>query len=884
MSSPRVTILYLGRTSLGERSRVKAWRALLEDAGATVTELSLLADHSRGFRPPGPSDIVAVLRRRVVVETLAWNPRSASRHLARSELDVAVFVTARTYHPRLHGIAAIEVLDFVDRLSSAYRDRDEVVRGRARRLGFRFLSWSHRGFEQGPPIASIQRVAAGLGDAATLGALWLPIPMQNPSGVRDSEPDHDLLFFGSLGYPPNVAAVRRLARVWPVLSARRPGLSLLLAGAQPGREVRSIATAHGWDLIEEFTDVSALCSRARLAVFPLEHAAGIQIKVLEAAAAGLPQVVSTTALQGFAAGFPAVAVSDDDGLVEAVLRLMDDPAARRRLAESAKRHVHERYGIERWRPVVARILNQPGGTTLEVGDALGSGDPAVGWGRRSTASETIATGSSNIRERAVRGGLAVLGRSAAARGIAFLGLVLLARLVGPEQLGLFVIVAFAVRFLGSIGDGGLAAALIQQDHQPTSEEMSTVFTVQLAIAAALCVAAALAGTALSLAAHLGPTPIVVGVGLGISVPITALKTIPAARLERELRYGPLAVVDVLQALVFQGTAVGLACAGLGIIGFVIAALAQALTGSLAVIPFYRWWLRVGLTRACLRRLLGFGAMFQVQTVASYVKGAITPVFVGAVVGATAVGYLNWAYAIAATPLLIAYPLSDVTFALFARARSDQQQLRSMVERIVRLSAFTMLPISMLTLVTGDRLVQTLFGERWSPALPALYLFALSMWTGPLLTSSFFSLFYAVGKGRIPLAFTVAWLVADWGLGVPLVLRFGLVGIAVRTLIVTSLSTPILVWQARKVVAVRLSRQVVPPAILAVSVGGLAWILYRALPMTALGTLEGATLAMLVYAAVAMLLERDTLNALLTVLRPGLTRAAGPGSSTSAAVR
>jgi PST family polysaccharide transporter len=401
--------------------------------------------------------------------------------------------------------------------------------------------------------------------------------------------------------------------------------------------------------------------------------------------------------------------------------------------------------------------------------------------------------------------------------------------------------------------------------------MSTVFTVQLLIAATLCVGAALAGILLGTLTHLGSTAMIVGIGLGLSVPITALKTIPAARLERQLRYGPLAVVDATQALVFQGTAVVLACLGLSTTGFVIAALVQAAVGSLAVTAFLPWWLRVGLTRTCLRRLLGFGAIFQAQTIVTYVKDAITPVFVGAVVGAAAVGYLNWAYMIGAIPLLVSYPLSDLTFSLFARARADPKLLQAMVERIIRLSAVTVLPISIITLVVGERLVDTLFGSRWAPALPSLYLFAITMWAGPMLASSFFSLYYAAGKGRVALTFTLAWTVADWGIGVPLVLHFGFVGIAWRGLIVSSLSTPFALWQAHRVVAFRWARQLLPGALLALVIGAFTWLLFRVLPMTAPGTIGGAALALTAFAAAAAVIERETLRAVVSDLRPRMDR-------------
>jgi glycosyltransferase involved in cell wall biosynthesis len=385
--SPRVTIVHLGRRGgLGERRRVEVWKELLANTGATVADVPLMARHRRRLRPPGPHDLVALFRRRSVIETLAWDARAAAADLRRTEPDVTVFVTARAYHPRLRGIAGVEVLDFVDRLSSAYGDRAEVVRNPLRKVGFRVLSWSHRGFERGTRAAAARRVAAGHEDAATLGAVWLPNPIRAMGGATPRQPDRDVVFFGSLGYPPNIAAVRRLARLWPLLRARKPGLSLLLAGDRPTQEVRAIAVAQGWELDESFEDVAEVCSRARVAVVPLEHACGIQNKVLEAAAAGLAQVVSPPALRGLAPGFPAIVADDDGGFVSGVLRLLDDDGLRRSQAEAARNHLHEHYSVERWRPVVAGLLRMerpaPVAPHADEGtrdsDALPKSDPAPG--------------------------------------------------------------------------------------------------------------------------------------------------------------------------------------------------------------------------------------------------------------------------------------------------------------------------------------------------------------------------------------------------------------------------------------------------------------------------------------------------------------------------
>ena len=338
---------------------MEAWSLLLRECGATTSVQPLL----RGgrWRPgvPGRAEIHALLRRQAVLETLAWDVASARRALRASRPDVAIFVTARACHPGLLGIASRDVLDFVDAISRSYLDRAKVTSNPVRKLVFRLLGWSHGGFEHQARKSRLGRVAAGRRDAQLLDATWIPIVIEAPIPVHDSDPDHDLIFFGSLGYPPNVAAIRRLARLWPALQARRPGASLLIAGATAPPEVRRLVTANGWDLQENYADVGAVCARARLAVVPLIHVAGIQTKVLEAAAAGLAQVISPMVLSGLTPDFPAVVARTDGEFVESVAHLLDDAAERRRIAEAARCHVSQRYSALAWAGAVRGLISKP---------------------------------------------------------------------------------------------------------------------------------------------------------------------------------------------------------------------------------------------------------------------------------------------------------------------------------------------------------------------------------------------------------------------------------------------------------------------------------------------------------------------------------------------
>lgn len=344
---------------------------LLEACGALVTDLPLL-DPQRTLPRPRLRDTRALLRGHAVPETQAWGLSRALSRIDSIRPDVVICVTARAYHPRFAGADRVTVLDFVDSLARSYHGRALISRSLPRRAVFHTLSAAHRRFESSTVPDGVRRVAAGWSDARHLDADWVPILAPRSAPARAGRPDVDLVFFGNLSYLPNVEAVRRLARIWPALQREAAGTSAVIAGARPTTEVRDLARRCSWELVADFPDLAAVAGRAKLACFPLAHTAGIQIKVLEAAALGLAQVVCSPALAGLEPGFPATVADDDRAMVVRIVELLRDDERRHAQADAARRCAQNVYGVERWRPWISSLLDTRA-TSVGAGPAACSG-------------------------------------------------------------------------------------------------------------------------------------------------------------------------------------------------------------------------------------------------------------------------------------------------------------------------------------------------------------------------------------------------------------------------------------------------------------------------------------------------------------------------------
>ena len=162
-----------------------------------------------------------------------------------------------------------------------------------------------------------------------------------------------LLFIGSFRHFPNLRGYRFfLERIWPLIIREKPETRLtVVSGPDPAHYWRQHTgedmppAPHGVDLHAFVEDVRPLYESASIVVVPLPISAGTNIKVLEALAMGRP-IVSTQpgcAGLGLDPGQSVLVADDAAGFAHAVLRLLENPELRRRLAAAGRRCVEERY-------------------------------------------------------------------------------------------------------------------------------------------------------------------------------------------------------------------------------------------------------------------------------------------------------------------------------------------------------------------------------------------------------------------------------------------------------------------------------------------------------------------------------------------------------------
>lgn len=168
------------------------------------------------------------------------------------------------------------------------------------------------------------------------------------------DPDQ-ICFIGRMDYYPNIQTMKQFVeKTLPLIHAERPQTKLSIVGASPVAEVRALAQTNGVTVTGTVSDVRLYVTNAALCVAPLEIARGTQNKILESLAMGVPVVTSSQAAGGVDAvpGEHFLVADDPSATATAVLRLLDDPAERQRLAAAGRSRMETHHS---WAGSMARL-------------------------------------------------------------------------------------------------------------------------------------------------------------------------------------------------------------------------------------------------------------------------------------------------------------------------------------------------------------------------------------------------------------------------------------------------------------------------------------------------------------------------------------------------
>jgi O-antigen/teichoic acid export membrane protein len=315
------------------------------------------------------------------------------------------------------------------------------------------------------------------------------------------------------------------------------------------------------------------------------------------------------------------------------------------------------------------------------------------------------------------GALALTGASALRLILQFAMLPVLARLIGPAEYGLVSMAMPFILLANVLSDGGLGYALGRQ-REATPEQESTVFWLSGAIGAALALLCCVLAFPMGDLVNQPRLPLLI-IALSPILFMNSLTAVSNGRIIREGRFTVFAGGDLISTVAGAATALVTALAGWGAWSLVAqqvvlwsCKLAWVTMKSGAVVRLHYRFEEA-------RSLLAFGAHTIGAILADFVSRNLDSIIVGAVLGATTLGYYAMAYQIVRVPdMLISGPLYLYIFTAVSRTAhaASKAAMQDLAVAGLRLGSAALAPLFVGLALVADLAVSLVLGPKWAGAV------------------------------------------------------------------------------------------------------------------------------------------------------------------------
>jgi O-antigen/teichoic acid export membrane protein len=324
-------------------------------------------------------------------------------------------------------------------------------------------------------------------------------------------------------------------------------------------------------------------------------------------------------------------------------------------------------------------------------------------------------------------------------------IMVLARLLTPKDFGLYAMVTTMMGFLWVFQDVGLSMATVQRQ-EINHIQVSNLFWINVGVGSLVTLVVAASAPVI---AWFYREPRLVDITLVLSVTflLTTSTVQHYALLNRQMRFGAIAIIEIVSVLGSYLTGVGMALSGYGYWALVGANVMQVAVRLVLAWLISGWQPRLPCRNAQTWHLLSFGANITIGNLINTLARGLDNVLIGRFFGPVAVGLYSRASILLMRPLeQFTLPMNAVLVPALSRVQTQPERYRRTFLRVYEAMALVSFLSTGFLLALARPLTLVVLGAKWEQAVPIFAGFAIAALWLPLTGASNW-LFQTQGRGK-----------------------------------------------------------------------------------------------------------------------------------------
>ena len=388
----------------------------------------------------------------------------------------------------------------------------------------------------------------------------------------------------------------------------------------------------------------------------------------------------------------------------------------------------------------------------------------------------LITPGETLSKKVVKGGFWVFFLRIVNRGFSLIRLIILARILSPNDFGLMGIALLTMSALETFSQTGFQAALIQKKEDITSH-LDAAWTVLILRGLILFTILYFITPYAAIFFDAPEAKPIIRV-IGFSVLFQAFTNIGVIYFKKELEFNKEFIYQFAGTLADFIVAVTAVLILKNVWALVFGLLAGNATRCIVSYLIHPYKPRLSSDLGRAKELFGFGKWILGSSILVFLITQGDDIFVGKLLGTTVLGFYQLAYRISNMPATeITHVISQVTFPAYSKLQDNLPKLRETYLKVLQFIAFLSFPIAGLIFILAPDFTKIFLGEKWMPMVHVMQILCIFGVTRSI-NALFGSFLQGIGKPSILTKASTIQLIIIIILIYPLTSRMGIIGTSI----------------------------------------------------------------------------------------------------------